>query len=66
MALDPPKVETLAFNSFFFNAPSWQWQPVTYGAAAIHDPGPPITLEDASTGAKPSLMRQKTLAGTGK
>lgn len=28
---------------------AWQWQPITYGTGAAHDPSPPIIIEDAPT-----------------
>ena len=32
-----------------FNLAQIQWQPITYGTGAAHDPSPPIILEDAPT-----------------
>lgn len=39
----------------------WQWQPITYGASASHDPSPPIILETSA----PAVLLTRMVLGLG-
>lgn len=45
--------------------PTWQWQPITVGSSAAHDPNPPITIDSTVVDAEPDPLFLRTLMGMG-
>lgn len=44
---------------------SWQWQPITYGTGAAHDPNPPIIIEDAPAAPTTNYPPPRMMMGMG-
>lgn len=39
-----------------YDRQAWQWEPITYGTGAAHDPSPPIIIEDAPAAPVANLL----------
>lgn len=60
-----PQVLGGVFNRYGSERAAWQWQPVTYGTSASHDPNPPITIDTFVPPAGGSTVPVKAMMGLG-
>lgn len=44
---------------------AWQWQPITVGASATHNPNPPITIDTAVVDVEPEPLILRRQMGMG-